>query len=468
LVKRIEEHAYPELYFVQPLRDRSLFRRKHVFEAERCEIEERGEEMEGKPPVAQTSQKAKAGFVRRHFDGIQYLWRTRETHYVMKLIVILFASVIATYSVLILLTAAMGESNLLMVTALYIEPFFIALFLLVLIEIAGLYWSDRKGLHGTSKPGASAGTRSGGYWPLTGLKGKKSIVVIALFGSLVFYSYAISLSFLEQYMNFCVLYVFPLFFLLFVAGFLAARESMKKSKNRYIGTVKRRRYLVFALFPIPWILFSFLYFGVPGLGLLAHFDGSLALSNLFLATLFLYGFLCVAGLFAVQEKKWWAGYTVCQVSASLTFFFVAILPFLVDAMVSLLGAIISLVVLGVLFVQGVLDECGDDLREYHKLSGRKPQATGTQSLGDATRGTQKDSDVRSAYPNLILRLTLMVVTFFALILTLAPPFVALGMEKGIEMVEIMLELDFLFETLGIGIAIMISTFAIWFRKLEKN
>lgn len=65
----------------------------------------------------------------------------------MKLIVVLFASMIATFAVLILLTAAMGESDFLVLIGLYVQPFFIALFLLVLIEIAGLYWSDRNGLH---------------------------------------------------------------------------------------------------------------------------------------------------------------------------------------------------------------------------------------------------------------------------------------------------------------------------------
>lgn len=352
-------------------------------------------------------------------------------------------------------------------------PFFIAAFFFVLIEIASLYRTERKYCsevlankpmttqYPSSKPGRTS-----------------SLGGIAIFLGLVFLLYLLTFLFPDHLpWDFIIAYIFVLTLFLIGLGYVAARGIMNKHKEKYLTAFKQRDKLFFALFPIPWILFGAIFFGLGSvLGFFEEVLGSPYQGVFVLGASSMYGFLSIAGLVAIASRKWWPGYTLSQLSASLTFLVAVMLPFSIDLAVSSLGPIIASIVLSFLIIQGALDESGDMLREARRTMKESPRWAKWYSRGDPRHEEYyatyykrlAASQFLSAYRSVSVNLTLILGSIFGITLIVGPFFVALGTGVGGELLEQVLMLDYLSEMLGVVFGIIVSTIAIAFRKRKKE
>jgi hypothetical protein len=82
--------------------------------------------------------------VHRRFDGIKFLWQTPETHYLLKLILVLLGFMIIYTILITILIAIFGLTLLLSGFCFLLQPFFLLCFLFILVELAQFYWNDRK------------------------------------------------------------------------------------------------------------------------------------------------------------------------------------------------------------------------------------------------------------------------------------------------------------------------------------
>lgn len=432
------------------------------------------------PSFSQELEDIPIDFVRHRFDGIQFLWRTLETRYILKLMIALFGSMIIYLGIIcisiilfgdILLIGSLSLCDFFGFLSFLAEPIFMGLFLFILIQLARLYWNDSKyRLFPEKNPCLKMK-----YWPSTKSSGYNSLVLPVII-LLSFILYILSLL-AELILYGKLIWIFGNtgLFSLFITAFIAAKGSMKSFEERYKEKFQRQRYLYFILLPIPWIILFFLSF--VGFDLTDYTD-ILGRNILLWVSIgyVLYGFLGVLGLIVLIKRSWWAGYTASQVSASLTFLFVIIIPFLMGVIIGLFGHIVSLIAMGYFFIQGTLDKHGDNLRGYYSAWDKKLQQFNINSEEDihnqaydkAFDKTPLDTDVQNAYHDLIIGLALLLVSFFGILIAILPNFPILGTESGMKSIESFLSLASAYEALGLTLALFIFTIVIGFSKPKKQ
>lgn len=361
------------------------------------------------------------------FDGIRYLWQIPDIRYLLKLIIVLFGSMICLYCfsfgfVLLLgdivLIEGISTQTLLDLPVLFCEAVFVAGFLYVLIELSVGYFSKK----------------APQYAPKSQFR---RIFSIVLFGILVVLSLLLLLLFYPLLLD--IMYIVVSIF--FITGLITARGAIRSFNEKYYPQFQEKSYSFFLLVPIPWIILVALFFGS------AFFDVSneIVVIPSGLAVV-LYAFLAILGLIVAFKQDWRSRYTTSQVSGSLTFLSVIILPFFIGLVVDLFGALLSLLVLVYLYIQGTLDELGDNLRE--------------------AQGSEEKSV--KAYHNVIIGLFLLVITFFGLIFVVGGQFYWLGATDGMIMVRTFLSITSVFENYGLIVGLFLFIVLTIFRKPKDN
>ncbi|WP_287584653.1 hypothetical protein [Candidatus Borrarchaeum sp.] len=458
----------------------------------------------GEISVTNESEKKKIFFVRRFFDGIKFLLQTRETRYLLKLIAVLFSSMIITYTAISLTIATFGKIDLILRLGLYVFPFFLVLFLFILIELARFYWNDRKyNLFPEKNPLLKMK-----YWYYPDLKDRKGRRLLIRVGIFIFVSLLVLIALAEtlivQEILFALLTIYTIaiwssfyliFVLLFITAFIAAKGTMQMFEARYSEKFQQQNYWFFIFLPLPWILFiSLLIFA----GEIRSIFGSEA-GFWRLEAQILYGFLCLIGIFTILKRNWRVGYTASQVSASLTFLTVIVIPGIIDSIqaelgtiISLiglaqldtsggtsyyfLGPIISLIAMGFFYIQGALDDYGDKLRKYYAAWDKKLQEFNIKSEEDIQNekydkvfeDTPLNTDVPNAYRNSISGLILLLLTFFGIIFIIGGLFSVSGTAIGSEFTELFLNITSFLELMGLTLGLFVYTIIIVFRKQRKQ
>lgn len=425
------------------------------------------------PQPAQLSSNRPVGRVRRYFDGIFYLWRQSETRFILKLMIVLFASMLGYYGSVYFLISFFGETNFFIRLALYGDPFFLALFIFLLSELIHLY---RRSVLQIATPNGQ---------PLQPNKLRRVILVIlavflgSIYGLFLLYELfsipLLTIIFLV-YVNFTLWfgfgYTFFLYGLLFLTGFLAAKGTLQSFEVHHLIRFEKHPISFWILFPIPWLIVIGLFTSTSTLNAFYGVLGDATLLSVYLLALIIYTFLGITSVIAALQRQWRPGLTVSQVAAHLTLTLTVLLPFLFDLLVSLtpspmsptsiVGPLFSLLALAFLYLQGTLDSAGDALRELHtqrqQLSPDAPSSTTVQFI--LTAG-------QKPYRQVALGLLLFLLTFYGLIIVLAPIFPILGLTAGLAQIDALLLLDANFEILGVFLGITIYTIHISFLKALK-
>ena len=200
---------------------------------------------------------------------------------------------------------------------------------------------------------------------------------------------------------------------------------------------QRNWFLIFLL--TPWIVLFFVISIEFRFMAISRLLGGFGLLWM-LTIIILYGYIGILGLLALLNRKWRVGYTKSQLAASYLFLFVVSIPTFVGLFFGSLGLGISLLVLGFLFIQNTLNNCGDKLRQCDEIQEKK---------------------------KLIKGLSLLLVTFSVIIWYIAtmPLFGLIDSKStgapGIRRLEDFLAATFFVETLGISAMIFIYVTVIY-------
>ena len=427
--------------------------------------------------------------VHRRFDGIKFLWQTPETHYLLKLILVLLGFMIIYTILITILIAIFGLTLLLSGFCFLLQPFFLLCFLFILVELAQFYWNDRKYKRFPERNSLLKMK----YWHSRASKGYKryflSIIIILnviLLGVFLFINvfhiprlgvfYSMYLGLIDNSLFFDVIFVSFIHIpsgIYFLMGFITTRGIMKLFEKRYVEKFQQQWHWFFILFPIPWIFLIGISVWLKELYDLSHILGGEFGSSGVSAALYSYMFLSILGLLVIPKRNWRAGYTASQIATSYIFLLVVIIPMFLGSIIDLMGHFASYIAIVFLFIQGNLDGYGDDLRKYYDAWERKLQKFHIFSEEDSRNqtydralfdNTPLDTDVPNAYRNFILGLALLLLTLFGFIFHISLTFPLLGTEVGIELLKTQLELLSLPEISGIALAIFLYVILIVFRK----
>jgi hypothetical protein len=461
----------------------------------------------GEISVTNESKEKKIFFVKRYFDGIGFLWQTPETRYLLKLILVLFSSMIVTYTAISSIVGIYGETQFLIRINLYVLPFFAILLIFILIELIRFYQNARKY---TLYPEKNRLLKMK-YWHYPDLKDEKRRFSFKIVGSLIFVSaltlVVVTAIFDVQETRFVLIILYSAFiysfgfiayFLIFVTSFISARGSMQGLNTKYSDKLQQKGYWFFLFLPLPWVLLiGILFFAGEIFVAYAIFGGFLILW--WWVAIGLYGFLSLSGILTILKKSWRVGYTTSQIAASLTFLMVVVIPGIIGiaqdelgTLISLLGLvqfdksgggsyfflgpITSLIAVGFLYIKGALDKWGDNLREYYVAWDKKLKNFNITSEADiknqtydkAFDKTPLTTDVPNAYPNLIFGLIILLLTLFGIIFETGAMFAVLGPTAGVAEIEGFLFLNSFFSFWGIILGLFVYTIIIAFRKQQQE
>ena len=457
--------------------------------------------------ISTESRLKKMVSVRRYFDGIKFLWQTPETRYLLILIVILLTTMTIFYSTLTFLIATFGETRFLLRFNLYALPFFLVLCLFILMKLVRFYRNTKKHalfperntllkMKYYSSPDLTAEKES----KLAKIVGISIFLFLLVFivATEVFFVFEMRLVLISIYAAVFLSFMWIVYGLLFITAFMSARGTMRLFNAKYSEKIRNKSYWFFIFLPLPWILLFILLF-IAGEVLFFYriFGGFVILW--FISAEVLYGFLCLTSIFSALKKNWRVGYTVSQVAASLTFFTVIIIPGIVgyaqDSLSTILpligldqidasggtsnyylGPIVSLIAMGFLYIQGTLDENGDKLREYYaawdekleKFNIKSEEDFRNQTYDKVFDNTPLSTEVPNAYPNLMFGLTLLLFTFFGIILQIGGMFSVLGISIGTEQITDFLFISSYLEFWGIILGLFVYTVIFSFRKQENQ
>lgn len=409
---------------------------------------------------------------------------------------------IVTFSALTSIIAIYGETTFLIRLNVYVLPFFLVLFLYILFLLIRFYLNARKY---PLFPERNHLIKMK-FWHYPDIKDKRRLSLkttgILIFLVLLIYV-AVTAIFEVEEMRYALIILYSIvlsfslyltYVLLFITSFISARGSMQIFNAKYSDKVQQKGYWFFIFLPVPWIVFiTVWYFAGEILTAYSIFGGFLNLW--FLVTEFLYGFLCLTGILTILKKNWRPGYTTSQISASLTFLTVIVIPGIIDivkdqlgSIISLigfvqletsggssspfLGPILSLIALGFFYIKGALDGWGDKLREYYaawdnkliKFNIKSEEDIKNQTYDKAFDKTPLNTDVPNAYPNSIFGLIILLLTFSGIIFGTGVMFSVLGTSIGVEHIEGFLFLNAFFTFWGIILGLFIYTIIILFRK----
>jgi hypothetical protein len=424
-------------------------------------------------------QAEKAGLIRRRFDGIALLWHIPGTRYLLKLIGLLFGSMIASFAILVLAESAIGDVPILIRLSFYVELYSLAFFLFILVEVLQFYRNYKKynSLPETNPPPGTT------YWPSKSNKGHARIIfgiLLAVFVSIIvvygeFFNRSFLLSLVELNLTFSIGYLFFVFFLLFLTPFITAKGSIESYKATYAEKIHHRRLWFFVLLPVPWILFIAIFSTAGAVLQLAEVYGyAVAFWNI--AGLTVFGFLCLVGLVALFKKDIRTNYTVSEIAATLTFLFVIIIPGLAGTGPGSSGSLISLTTMAFFYFRGTLNDMGHDLQEQYHARNEKVSKTNITST-ENTLNAKNDNGYEKtpptialpkAYRNLVLGLLVLLFTYFGVIYTIGPEFSILGITAGTEQIGLYLQIGFWLEIVGLSLGIIVFTVASVFSRAKKR
>ncbi len=432
-------------------------------------------------------QAEQTGFIKRQFDGIAFLWHTPGTRHLLKLIALLFGSMIVSFTVLVLAQVVLGDLSILVRLTFYLQLYSLAFFVFIFVELLQFYRNDRKY---KSFPEMNPLLKMK-YWPKT--SGKRygtiifGLILVICVSFIVVYGEFFDRWFLISVKNseylFEVGYLFFLCFLLFLAAFITAKGSIESSKARYTERIHHGKLWFLLLLPVPWILLGIVFYTA---GIASEITVVFGFIGDFwnLAALFTFGFLCLVGLIAIFNRKMRTSYTTSQIAASSTFLFVIIIPGMIGTITGSLGSaralslgpVISLAAMAFFYFRGNLDEEGHDLRKYYTAWDKKLKQFNITSEEDVLKQkydkrfetTPLTTAVANAYHDLILGLLLLLLTYFGFIYCIAPEFSILGIAVGIEQIDLLLQVDSWFEIIGLTLGIIVFTVISVFRKPKRT
>jgi len=410
---------------------------------------------------------------------------------------------IVFYTTLTIIIAIFGETNFFLRLNAYVLPFFLVLLSFILIELVRFYRNARKY---TLFPEKNPLLKMK-YWHYPDLKEEKRRRLLKIVGSFIFISLlvlviVVEILFVREILRVLItifIVVSQIFFwlnfiLLFITSFIAAKGTMQKFEARYSEKFRQQSYWFFLFLPLPWILFFIILFTTGEIIAASSLLG-VELIRWYFGAQILYSFLCLIGIITILKKNWRVGYTASQVSASLTFLTVIVIPGIIElaqdelvfilsliGLVQLdtsggssyyfLGPIISLLAMGFFFIQGALDGYGDKLREYyaawdeklHKFNIKSEEDIKNQTYDKVFDETPLAADNPNAYRNLLFGLILLLLTFFGIIHGIGGIFSVLGVAYGAEQLSLFLPTSSYIEFWGLTIGLFIFTLIIVFRK----
>lgn len=423
------------------------------------------------------------GHVGKYFDGIKYLWRQPEIRFVLKLIILLLGSMLGYYTTIFLIISFFGETNFLIRSTVYGDPFFFALFFFIMIELGFLFRAEIT----YKSPEETASSQS----PATSLRVINPyrrwvfvVLVAAVIACylLIFLRETIYYGFVHIVMvmilfsmNFGTGYHFVLFGLLCIIGFVAARGMMNSFNDRYRITFRKNPTYFFVILPISWIFLAITIFFAFIFQFFYYSLGDVSVLDLYSWIFIVYGFLSIISLGAAFSIKSWAGFAVSQLATTIIFVFLILIPFFIDQITILLGGIVSLIVLCFFYLQGTLDEYGDELREFRvrwKMLLRRvttPSEAEKQAIKSGKIPVPFDFDfqMHNPYRKIALGMMLLLLTFFGIIYVLGPIFPILGPVNGLANIGYFLTLWSFFEYIGIGLSVIIFTIILTFLQNTK-
>ncbi|MFX0091214.1 MAG: zinc ribbon domain-containing protein [Candidatus Hodarchaeota archaeon] len=425
--------------------------------------------------------------IRAYFDGTKFLWRTAETRYLLKLIAFLFGFMIVGFTILAFLVSLNFPPHIVF----YALLFFLALFLFIIIELARFYWYDRKyNLFPERNPFLEMK-----YWPSKMNEKRKRFRLTLLIGSLVFVFllllvaiveiFSLTFEFVLTLAIVRLVIVFLFYFTLLTTAFVTANGTMRIFKAKYSESLKRKRFLVYILFPLPWIFLYIAFFEIPQLivpflpepetltTLEAILNVPVEILFEFLMGFFMYVFLCLLGLIALLKQKWRVDYTISQVSASIVFLIIIVIPGIIGFVISLLGTLISLLAMAFFYIQGALDEYGDELRQYYSAWDKKLEMfritseEGMLNRPEAFDKTPLPTNVPNAYRNLIFGIGLLFLTYFSIIFLIGIELAVMGLDWGSIYMRTLLIVNSFLEIVGISLGIFVTSLIFVFYRQQK-
>ncbi|MFX0070907.1 MAG: zinc ribbon domain-containing protein [Candidatus Hermodarchaeota archaeon] len=425
------------------------------------------------------SQKTPTKYVRGQFDGIKFLWNIPEIRYFLILMTMLLVSIVVFNIILIALYQSLGAMNL---TVIRIEVYgdfvLLGLFLYLMIDLFFFYKTATSSKEFPEK---------NQYLKMKflslieemnyqKLKKKRSIlliivivfiIVLALF-LLVFPQSEFFTYFGIFLLSIYVILYFSAFVIVGILAFMATRGTMESYEDKYSEKIHRKWYWTVLLLPIPWIIFLIFFFTFSYIRML-----DTAASFTIYAAIFIYVILGILGLIVLLKKNWRTGYTVSQVSASFTVVFAIMIPFFVGLVVDIMGPIISFIALIYLFIQGTLNDTGNELKGYYLAWDNKLQNFNIKSEQDLSsrnyeefKSTPLKTDVPNAVKDLALGLIILTYNLFVYLYLVMKIFLLSG-EAGITFIEIILYFISIVETIAIICAIILFTFIIIKRQAKK-
>ncbi|MFX0062989.1 MAG: zinc ribbon domain-containing protein [Candidatus Hermodarchaeota archaeon] len=444
------------------------------------------------PPPIESNLEIIKNFVRRQFDGITFLWRTSETRSFLKLLALLFGFMTIAFTAIYLIIAIFGVTNFFIRLNVYVFPFMLILFVIILIEFVRFYQNDRKyNLFPERNPLLQMK-----YWPSTKDTNRRRmlilsvgllfLILVALFAVVEIFLIAEIYVWAELIFVIGSTVLLPLMLvLLFITAFITAYGAMKSFGAKYSEKLAQQRYWFLIFLPLPWIIFIILFFSATEVSILSeNFFSGEVLTNWYLWGLFTYLFLGVVGLITFLNQKWWVRYTASQLAASLTFLLIILIPGFIGLAIDLLGLLvggylgplISLILIVFFYFQGTLDGYGDELNEYYAAWDKKLEQFNIKSEEDIINQkydktfeqTPLPTSVPNAYRNLIGGLLLLLLTFFGVIFVIGSQFSILGTAEGAYFLELYLPVTSFLEVAGMAIGIFVSTIILVFRGERKE
>jgi len=418
-----------------------------------------------------------AEYVRGYFDGIKFLWQTPEFRYYIKLLVILLVSLGIYYTIAFLLSNFLGEFNLItLIFLLGVGRLLLIVFLYIVIELLFFYRNARSYKNFPEKNKFLKMK----YWDSSkyALSTRKIrltlfftiFIVLSLFlvAEIVFYNILTQIVQLIMFILGAFLF-FSSMAIMGILAFMATRDKMQSFEEKHSEKFYKNQSWSFFLFPIPWIffllmLFTFQYIRAVDVMLFAILG--------FLSFMFLIlGFI---GIPALIKKNWRSGYTISHISAIYTIVAAILIPFIIGMFVNLAGPIISFIIIVFFFIQGTLDDIGDELRKYYADWDKKLQKFNIKSKEDISNQTYEEpflitplsSDSENAISNLAVSLIILIYTLYTFI-TLIANSLLYEIEEGTIILEIILLYISGVEFFGILIAVIIFTFVIIIRQSRK-
>jgi len=425
-------------------------------------------------------QEITTDYVKKKLDGIRFLWNTPETKHYLLLIITLVVSLFAFYSIMTFLIMSFGLLRAIALIIIVGNFVFFGLFMYIMIDLILFLETARKNQDTPEKIKflklkyvSSEGYDKIKRYRLIFLI---SIIIALTIGFVVMWilsNMSYEMIFLMGSIGFGIIIAIWILGLLLIGvlAFTATKGTMEAYEEKHSKSFEKRPILFFLLLPIPWILFL----------IVVSFTTSLAeinLGDIFVTILelhFIFLFLGIIGVIALMKKNLRLGYSLSFVSALVVVIFVIVIPFIIGTIINLMGTILAFIITTFLFIQGILDKNGDDLRDYYAAWDKKLEKFNILSHRDLLNRIF-DIDFKSdhliienpnIFRNFILGLMILTITSYSFISIIGNEF-AISIEQGMESLDDFSMIISGIEDTAIILAMVIVMIAIMRRQARKD